>query len=87
MRMRYKPYARPALAAWPYFVDEPRAARGRWSAAFSHPGRPLRMEFGCGKGGFLAGLALRDRCPHFLGVDIKRETLVAAMPGIPGRLT
>lgn len=82
MRMRFKPYARPELAAWPNNVDDPAAQRGRWNAAFDDPSLPLRMEFGCGKGGFLARLALRDAGVNHLGVDIKSEMLVVAKRNI-----
>ena len=82
MRMRHKPYARPELAAWPYSVDDPAALAGKWSTAFANPALPLRLEFGCGKGGFLARLALRDAHCNFLGVDIKSEVLVVAKRNI-----
>ncbi|MDL2218963.1 tRNA (guanosine(46)-N7)-methyltransferase TrmB [Ruminococcaceae bacterium OttesenSCG-928-O06] len=78
MRMRFKPYARPELAAWPYHIDAPAALRGRWNTAFSNPALPLRVEFGCGKGGFLAAVALRDADANHLGIDIKSEMLVVA---------
>ena len=78
MRMRHKPYARPELAAWPYSVDDPRHLAGRWGMAFADPTLPLRLEFGCGKGGFLARLALAQPACNYLGVDIKSEMLVVA---------
>lgn len=78
MRMRHKPYARPELAAWPNSIDQPEEWFGRWNTAFKNPNLPLRLEFGCGKGGFLAQLALRDQNYNFLGVDIKSEMLVVA---------
>jgi tRNA (guanine-N7-)-methyltransferase len=76
--MRYKPYARPELAAWPQCVNEPKAFRGGWASAFSNPALPLRLELGCGKGEFLARLALRDSRYNYVGVDIKSEMLVVA---------
>ena len=82
MRMRYKPYARPELAAWPYSVDDPKTLAGKWNTAFAHPHLPLRLEFGCGKGGFLAQLALADSAHNYLGVDIKSEMLVVAKRNI-----
>lgn len=82
MRMRHKPYARPELAAWPYSVDAPAKLAGRWNTAFADPTLPLRLEFGCGKGGFLAKLALSDPAHNYLGVDIKSEMLVVAKRNI-----
>lgn len=78
MRMRFKPYARPELAAWPYSINEPGHMRGQWRTAFDNPDKPLRIELGCGKGGFLAGVALRQPDYNYLGVDIKSEMLVVA---------
>lgn len=82
MRMRHKPYARPQLAAWPHHINTPAALRGQWAGAFANPALPLRLEFGCGKGGFLAQLALRDAAFNFLGVDIKSEMLIVAKRNI-----
>ena len=82
MRMRFKSYARPELAAWPYHVDDPAALRGRWHSAYADPNAPLRLELGCGKGGFIAALALRKSGCNFLGIDIKSEVLVVAKRNI-----
>lgn len=84
MRMRHKPYARPELTAWENFIDEPALLRGKWSTAFAAP-LPLRVEMGCGKGGFLAGQALRQPGCNYLGVDIKSEMLVVAKRTIERR--
>ncbi len=78
MRMRFKPYARPELAAWPHFADAPEQLKGRWRATFSAPDQPLCLELGCGKGFFLSSLALRQPQYNHLGVDIKSEVLVVA---------
>jgi len=78
MRMRHKPYARPELAAWPRYVPQPDDLRGQWASFFDDPTKPLRVELGCGKGGFLAQLALRNTGYNYLGVDIKSEMLVVA---------
>ena len=77
MRLRRKPWARPELAACPFFVDTPRELLGRWHAQFGN-GAPLYVELGCGKGGFLAEAVLRYPEANFLGVDIKSEVLVLA---------
>lgn len=78
MRMRFKPYARPELAAWEYFIDHPAVLSGRWANVFDDPALPLRVEFGCGKGGFLARQSLAEPGYNYLGVDIKSEMLVVA---------
>ena len=39
MRMRFKPYAGPELAACPFCVDEPMQNKGRWNEQFARPSR------------------------------------------------
>ncbi|MGD9560628.1 MAG: tRNA (guanosine(46)-N7)-methyltransferase TrmB [Oscillospiraceae bacterium] len=77
MRIRFKPYARPELAAWSRNIPDPEAQKGHWADAFDQ-NMPLRVELGCGKGRFLATLALREGNFNYLGVDIKSEMLVVA---------
>ena len=77
MRMRRKPWARPELAACPFFIDQPAQLRGRWAEAFPRP-QPVWLELGCGKGGFLVQMALAYPQVNFLGVDIKSEVLAVA---------
>ncbi len=40
-----------------------------FAAAFPHPGRPLEVDMGCGKGRFLLARARRFPETNFLGVD------------------
>lgn len=82
MRMRFKPYARGELAGWEHHVDHPALWRGKWQRIFDDPGRPLRLEVGCGKGGFLAGIARRQPAYNYLGIDVKSEMLVVAKRSI-----
>ncbi len=77
MRMRRKPWARPELAACDFFVDAPPENYGHWAEKFSKQ-QPMHMELGCGKGGFLAQLAVLHPEINYLGVDIKSEVLVLA---------
>lgn len=87
MRMRYKPYARSELAAWPNYVQTPGNNKGQWQNAFKNPKLPLRVELGCGKGGFLAQTALRESEYNYLGIDIKSEVLVVAKRNIQALYT
>ena len=34
MRIRYNPEARPELAAWEHYIDEPEKLRGHWAEQF-----------------------------------------------------
>ncbi len=78
MRLRRKPWARPELAACPFFVDDPQTLRNGWREAFAHPQAPVHLELGCGKGGFLSQLAPAHPEINYLGLDIKSEVLVLA---------
>lgn len=82
MRVRYNPAARPELAAWPFFIDDPKAQAGRWADVFADPHKPFRVELGCCKGGFLAQLAAREDGFNYLGIDIKSEVLLKAKHNI-----
>lgn len=78
MRMRHKPWARPELAACPYFKDHPTEYRGNWHSQYQNPDAPLHLELGCGKGTFTARMALDTPQVNFLAVDIKSEVLAVA---------
>jgi len=74
MRIRHKPWARPELAACKFFIDEPAALKGRWNDTFPQK-RPLHVELGCGKGGFISQIAVANPDINYLAVDIKSEML------------
>ncbi len=78
MRIRHKPHAKGELAAWPNFVTQPDAQKTRWAQRFADPAKPLHVELGCGKGGFLSAHALQAPQNNYLGVDIKNEMLLVA---------
>ncbi len=77
MRIRCKPWARPELEACPFFVPNPQENRGKWASVFPHQ-KPLRLELGCGKGGFLAQEAPANPDKNYIAIDIKNEMLVLA---------
>ena len=78
MRMRFKPYARPELLACDFHVHEPLKNAGHWHELYARPDQPLHLELGCGKGGFMAQLAPRDRSINYLGIDITDKVLILA---------
>lgn len=81
MRMRRKPWARPELAACGFYVDNPPENRGKWAGWFKKE-QPMQLELGCGKGGFMAQLALQNSNINYLAVDIKSEVLAVARRNI-----
>lgn len=80
--MRFKPYAGPELAACPFHVNDPEAQRGKWHTLFARPGQPLHLELGCGKGGFLAQLAVRHPENNYVGIDLTDKVLILAKRNI-----
>ena len=76
MRMRFKPYAGPELAACPFCVDEPMQNKGKWNGLFARPAQPLMLELGCGKGKFLAQMAAAHPENNYIGIDITAKVLI-----------
>ena len=73
MRIRHKPWAKPELEACPFYVHEPQQQIGHWRELFEHPERPLYVELGCGKGGFISQAAPAHRDVNFVAMDIKNS--------------
>lgn len=74
MRIRKKTWARPELAACPYFIQEPESLRGRWMERFKKK-QPIHLDLGCGKCVFLAEIAEKNRDINFVGIDMSLDIL------------
>lgn len=79
MRIRYKPWARPELEASPFYIDDPENKKGKWKEVFAKE-QPIHLELGCGKGGFISQIALKNQEINYIAVD-----LVDAMLGVAKR--
>lgn len=77
MRIRCKPWAKPELEACPFYITDPKTCKGRWEMQFPKK-QPLRLELGCGKGGFIAQEAPATPDYNYVAIDIKNEMLVLA---------
>lgn len=80
MRIRYKKWARPELEASKFYIDEPEKIKGKWKKQFEKSNQPLHLELGCGKGQFMAKLAVENQDINYLAID-----LVDAMLGLAKR--
>ncbi len=74
MRMRRKPWARPELDAFPYFVKQPAELKGNWKEEFSNNNQ-IHLELGCGKGVFVAIMAAENKDVNYIAIDIKSDVL------------
>ena len=78
MRIRHKAWAKPELEACDFYIHEPQALKGKWCEVFNGPEKPLYVELGCGKGGFISQIAPAHPEINFVAMDIKNEMLVLA---------
>ena len=78
MRIRHKPWAKPELETCPFYIHEPQEHMGSWKNLFDDPEKPLYVELGCGKGGFISQAAPAHPEVNFIAMDIKNEMLVLA---------
>lgn len=77
MRIRCKPWAKPELDACNFCINTPEELKGKWQEEFQN-GKPIYLELGCGKGGFISQAASVNQDKNFIAVDIKNEMLVLA---------
>lgn len=78
MRIRHKPWAKPELEACPFYITQPQEHKGSWNSVFPDSKKPLYLELGCGKGGFISQAAPAHPEINFIAMDIKNEMLVLA---------
>ncbi len=78
MRIRHKPWAKPELEACPFYITEPQEHKGKWQDIFPDSSKPLYVELGCGKGGFISQAAPAHPENNYIAMDIKNEMLVLA---------
>lgn len=79
MRMRKKKNLIPRMErVAARLVSDPASLRGQWRTLYPSA-REVRLELGCGKGRFTAGIAAAEPDVLFIGVEVVREALVVAM--------
>ncbi|HFN2997337.1 TPA: tRNA (guanosine(46)-N7)-methyltransferase TrmB [Streptococcus pyogenes] len=75
MRVRKRKGAEEHLANNPHYVIlNPEDAKGRWHDVFGND-RPIHIEVGSGKGGFITGMALKNPDINYIGIDIQLSVL------------
>ena len=78
MRLRNIPGARDAIAASPWVIQKPEKHCGHWKSVFGNE-KPLHLEIGTGKGGFLVELARRNPEINYIGIERYDTVLMKAL--------
>lgn len=79
MRVRKRKGAEEHLANNPHYaILNPEDAKGRWHDVFGND-RPIHIEVGSGKGGFITGMALKNPDINYIGIDIQLSVLSYAL--------
>ncbi|GEK28550.1 tRNA (guanosine(46)-N7)-methyltransferase TrmB [Furfurilactobacillus siliginis] len=88
MRVRNKPWADTLIADnEKAIVLEPAQYRGHWQDRFASQ-QPLHVEVGTGKGQFLIGMAKAHPELNFVGIELQKSVLAAALKtSLPEELT
>jgi len=74
MRMRTKKWAKPELAVCPFYIKNPEENKNKWRSVFNEV-KPLWLELGCGKGGFVSQIAVERQDINFVAVDLSSDML------------
>ena len=76
--MRKKKWARPELAACPFYTEGGEEWKNRWRGRFAVPERPLFLEMGCGKGVSTAAMVADYPEINFVAADLSADVLGVA---------
>ena len=74
MRLRRDARATDYLAQDERVIQNPQELKGKWKEYFGNE-NPIHVEFGCGKGGFITQLALRNPQINYIAAE-RAETVV-----------
>ena len=61
-----------------YLIENPESMKGKWAEFFGND-REIHLEIGCGKGGFITGMAQKYPDINFIAVEKVRDVMVMAM--------
>lgn len=78
MHMRTKKWARPELAACPFYTNGGEEYRNAWRGRFAEPSHPLHLEMGCGKGVSTAAMAADNPDVNYVACDMSPDVLGTA---------
>ena len=61
-----------------YLIETPEDMKGKWAERFGND-RPIHIEIGCGKGGFITGMAKMYPDVNFIAIEKVQDVMVMAM--------
>ena len=84
MHMRKKKWARPELAACPFYTNGGEEYRNTWRSRFPEPEHPLHLEMGCGKGVSTAAMVKDNPGINFVACGMSPDVLGVARRNMAG---
>lgn len=78
MRTRKKPWAQKELETNELLIKMPEAYKSSWSSYFNSE-KPLHLEIGCGKGGFITKTAALNPKINYLALEREKQVIVSGM--------
>lgn len=80
MRVRNKPWAEDYIKQHDGIVVlEPSQNKGKWEQEFQHTNRPIHLEIGSGRGGFIQGMGTKNPNINFIGMELQKNVIVSAI--------
>lgn len=80
MRIRRRKWAKQELEETDFYIDDPTICKNKWKEYFKNKDKPIFIELGCGKGKFIAQLAVNNPDKNYIAAD-----MIEAMLGLSKR--
>lgn len=80
MRIRRRKWAKQELEEADFYIDDPTTYKNKWKEYFKNKDKPIFIELGCGKGKFIAELAVNNPDKNYIAAD-----MIEAMLGLSKR--
>lgn len=79
MRVRKKKHCRERMESCSdIWIKKPYSLKGKWKEVFGND-NPIHIEIGCGKGGFITGMAKMYPNINFVAIEVVEDVIVMAM--------
>lgn len=75
MRLRYVEGGHERLENHNKVITRPEEYKGKWSKLFNNS-NPIHVEFGCGRGGFIVGMAEKNKNINYLAFERNSKVII-----------